>query len=523
MGTTESSSPDISNESQEYFDLIQKKINKETQIQNIDRSNPTQTKPTKNWKEVILKFLNKQYNIGIQWAKDLHDLIQKNPFNSEGKFLDLFFWQKFEMRTKPRCLNQTLSQSTMALNQSQSQMDASLSEYQLNKEKILEYVKIFQRHLKCQDHPIAICIQLFMKIFCKEIQFHINEILEFVDQKEKVERAQIVAEAITQQLVFFMFKLQKCFGLMYSKVLAYKYFEQEKEEFTTMFTTEFFLNKQLYSLIMQLFTLCNENDIISFESHIKALNSYNIQPADLGIDPKFRLDRFTEKTQLEFLVKNNVCLSDEKLIYLNTYHKKPGYVSYQTSIDLLNNIKAFQTPNEKITLLHSMGAEVIDNVMKAWKPMEEFLPKNYLSIDGDELILIFSYIIIKAQMPELLTHLYFLKMFTTQDTKSSMIGYYYTTIEASVITVKGISEKDIEEKHSKKKKSNDVKQEENGIIEENEPNGREVPKDSNMILDPRLIEDEEIKEEEDNKEEIKKEEEVINNEENNNDKPNDNN
>ena len=41
--------------------LDNKKINKETQIQNIDRSNPTQTKPTKNWKEVILKFLNKQY------------------------------------------------------------------------------------------------------------------------------------------------------------------------------------------------------------------------------------------------------------------------------------------------------------------------------------------------------------------------------------------------------------------------------------------------------------------------------
>ena len=503
MGTTESSNLDISNESQEYFDLIQKKIIKETQIQNIDRANPTQTKSTKNWKEVILKFLNKQYNIGIQWAKDLHALIQKNPFNSEGNFLDLFFWQIFEMRTKPRCLNQTLSQSTMTLNQSQSQMDASLSEYQLNKEKILEYVKIFQKHLKCPDHPIAICIQLFMGIFCKEIQFHINEILEFVDQKEKVERAQIVAEAITQQLVFFMFKLQKCFGLMYSKVLAFKYFEQEKEEFTTMFTTEFFLNKQLYSLIMQLFTLCNENEIISFESHIKTLNSYNIQPADLGIDPKFRLDRFTEKTQLEFLVKHNVCLSDEKLIYLNTYHKKPGYVSYQTSIDLLNNIKAFQTPNEKITLLHSMGAEVIDNVMKAWKPMEEFLPKNYLSIDGDELILIFSYIIIKAQMPELLTHLYFIKMFTTQDTKSSMIGYYYTTIEASVITVKGINEKDIEEKHTKKKKN--IRKEENGITEE-EQNGGEVnmiKKDSNMILDPLLIEGDNMEDNKNNVEEIK--------------------
>ena len=150
-----------------------------------------------------------------------------------------------------------------------------------------------------------------------------------------------------------------------------------------------------------------------------------------------------------------------------------------------------------------MGAEVIDNVMKAWKPMEEFLPKNYLSIDGDELILIFSYIIIKAQMPELLTHLYFIKMFTTQDTKSSMIGYYYTTIEASVITVKGINEKDIEEKHTKKKKN--IRKEENGITEE-EQNGGEVnmiKKDSNMILDPLLIEGDNMEDNKNNVEEIK--------------------
>ena len=51
MGTTESSSPDISNESQEYFDLIQKKINKETQIQNIDRSNPLKQNQQKTGKK----------------------------------------------------------------------------------------------------------------------------------------------------------------------------------------------------------------------------------------------------------------------------------------------------------------------------------------------------------------------------------------------------------------------------------------------------------------------------------------
>ena len=45
-------------------------------------------------------------------------------------------------------------------------------------------------------------------------------------------------------------------------------------------------------------------------------------------------------------------------------------------------------------------------------------------------------------MPEILSHLSFIKNFTTKDTKNSMIGYYYTTIEAGVILAKKMEEKD---------------------------------------------------------------------------------
>jgi hypothetical protein len=45
-------------------------------------------------------------------------------------------------------------------------------------------------------------------------------------------------------------------------------------------------------------------------------------------------------------------------------------------------------------------------------------------------------------MPEILSHLSFIKNFTTKDTKSSMIGYYYTTIEAGVLLAKKMEEKD---------------------------------------------------------------------------------
>ena len=101
-----------------------------------------------------------------------------------------------------------------------------------------------------------------------------------------------------------------------------------------------------------------------------------------------------------------------------------------------------KAPIDKINVLYSMGNKVIEDVNNIWKPLDQYLPKNFLSIDGDELIKIFGYILIKAKMPEILSHLSFIKNFTTKDTKSSMIGYYYTTIEAGVILAKKMEVKD---------------------------------------------------------------------------------
>ena len=440
--------PEITRESEEYFDLINQKLSKETHTQHNEHKQYQQTKPSKNWKASLIKYINKQYDLGITWYQEVKDQILKTNFTSETKYLELFLWQKFEMRTKPRCLNY---QST-SLSSTSSTVDESLSEYELNKEKIKEYIKIFQTHLQNTDHPIAICINIFLNIFCREIKFHIEQIKLIKDINERKDHSKLVSEAITEQLVLFIFKLQKCFGYMYSSALAYKFYKKEKEDFITLFTSEFFSHKALYDLIMELFTLTLENDIQAFTEHLHKLNEVDIQPGDVGVNINFRLDRYTEKAQVDFLLKNNIDLSDEKLIYLNTYHKREGYVAYESSIELLKKIVEYQTPFDKISLLASISTDVIDNVMKAWKHLEDNLPKNYLSIDGDELILIFSFIVIKAEMPELLTHLFFIGKFITQDMKSSMIGYYYTTIEASVITVKGVDVELLRERNKMKKK-----------------------------------------------------------------------
>ena len=458
---------EVTENENEYFDLINKKIEDETKI----ASNQVKTKDTKQkkyWKNVILHFLDKQYKLGITWCKELHQIIKTYQFSSERKFIDIFFWQKFEMRTKPKCLNQSprvslsksmsmpvinleleqnndsfkSSKNLRDLTSSQYISELSKNEYEKNKEKLKEYINIFKKHLKNKEHPISICIKLFVEIFSREIQLYTDEIEEIKDIKEKLERAKVVSEAICQQLVFYLFKLQKCFGYMYSSVFSFKYFEDEKEEFTTMFTTEFFSYKKLYDLILNLLTLEKEQEIYDFCKHILVLNECNVQPKNLGVNPKFCLDKETYILQMDFIKQKNIKLSENNLNFINNFYKSKEYIPYKSCIDLIKNIKLVHSPIEKINVLYSMGKDVIENINKIWKPLENHLPKNFLSVDGDELIKIFAYILIKAKMPEILSHLSFIKNFTTKDTKSSMIGYYYTTIEAGIISAKKLEEKD---------------------------------------------------------------------------------
>ena len=68
---------------------------------------------------------------------------------------------------------------------------------------------------------------------------------------------------------------------------------------------------------------------------------------------------------------------------------------------------------------------------------------------------IFIYIIFKAKMIDIIVYCKIISLFTTCTTKSSMIGYYYSTFEASIsyiMKIKNVKEilinkKDIDEEN----------------------------------------------------------------------------
>jgi hypothetical protein len=163
----------IEDNENEYFDLINKKIETEAKITS-DQVINIGNKPKKYWKNVILHFLDKQYKLGITWCKELHQIIKTYQFASEQKFISVFFWQRFEMKTKPKCLNdnqniflhtsKTLpkinleydknkttkfnksSKNLHELTSSQYISEMSKNEFEKNKEKLKEYINIFRKH-----------------------------------------------------------------------------------------------------------------------------------------------------------------------------------------------------------------------------------------------------------------------------------------------------------------------------------------------------------------------------------------
>ena len=124
-----------------------------------------------------------------------------------------------------------------------------------------------------------------------------------------------------------------------------------------------------------------------------------------------------------------------------------NYSSYEQAIKMLKSINRYRVPFEKMILIATLASEITECVNEFWKDFENIITSSLLNIDADELMTIFIFVVIKSHMPDLLIHSKIIKEFTTSNSRSTMIGYYFTTLEASIIYI--LSTKDKESLRSK--------------------------------------------------------------------------
>ena len=111
---------------------------------------------------------------------------------------------------------------------------------------------------------------------------------------------------------------------------------------------------------------------------------------------------------------------------------------YETAIQLLKEIQKYKAPFEKMLIFASLGNEIKNCIDDFWKDMEEYFNPDLLGIEAEQLMTIFIYIIIKAQIKDILVHCKLIQLFSTSMTKSSMIGYYYSNADASVTFIQSL-------------------------------------------------------------------------------------
>ena len=145
-------------------------------------------------------------------------------------------------------------------------------------------------------------------------------------------------------------------------------------------------------------------------------------------------------------LRDTIGLKNENIT--ETINNKQIPIPYGPGINLLRSIKKFKTPFEKMMIIASISDKITECASDFWKDMEQYIKKDLLCIEADELMTIFLFIIIKSKMPELAIFAKMIKNFTTSTTRGTMIGYYYTTLEATIAYIEEL--KDINEVLKKK-------------------------------------------------------------------------
>ena len=388
-----------------------------------------------------------------------------------------------------------------------------------------KYIKIIRKHIEKEEHPIHVIIDLFIKYF----ENYMKLIIDFCKNNKNDEKLcyNKGLEAVNE-IQNFIEIMQVALKLFYSKSINFKNFSIEKDEIINLISYILFNKKNFYNLVLLLFSEMNSKKMEKLELKLKS--NENITPREIGIKPKFCLDKESEefwedyknkrkdsdknssteentskkKEELKHYIDNSKSellselekddpdiISDNKsiigrktvnmqknIIWNNnesfndsinnnnndldkTFDLKASSINikekllnnlndiilpklpeipnineiiikdepYSLAIKYLRQIYSYKVPLEKLIIISYLSILITQSVENYWSNINEDIPSNFLNLDADEIMSIYLYIIYKLDSSSILAHLEIIKHFTTNYTKQTVLGYYYSTFE----------------------------------------------------------------------------------------------
>jgi hypothetical protein len=113
-------------------------------------------------------------------------------------------------------------------------------------------------------------------------------------------------------------------------------------------------------------------------------------------------------------------------------------VPFKKSVELLSQITKKLAPFEKLKLISQISMQITNDVDEFWKGVN--VPRSKLVLDGENLILIYEYILTRTNILDLAAHIQLCYDFSTPFLKTTKYGYCWTTIDMAMTLLTETSE-----------------------------------------------------------------------------------
>jgi hypothetical protein len=177
---------------------------------------------------------------------------------------------------------------------------------------------------------------------------------------------------------------------------------------------------------------------ITYEEFANSYNSYK-EKDQLKEKIEEKIDIFQTNREIK------ISLEDRTNYTTQISNKKEiDCIPYKKAIEYIKTIKDYRVPLEKLTVLAFASILITNSIDEYWEKEKDNLPKKFLTIDADELMSIYLYIVcnVKYKDSNIFTELDFIQYFTTIISKQSMVGYYYTTVNGCLNFILKVNNKE---------------------------------------------------------------------------------
>ena len=368
-----------------------------------------------------------------------------------------------------------------------------------NREIKINCINIIRQHLENNHHPINEIITKFSEYYTIKL----DKYLDKYNCSDKYKRNKL-KEEIIEDIQNFIKIITVALKLFYSKVIDYEIFSKDKDIFLNLICYILFNKKQFYNSLFHFFRLSNDKKTNDLLNKIKNLG--DLTPEEDGIKEEFCLnekikenkinlkkDKFKkenmrpincflndrdfitplikksnsfeeedqdERNSIEGILnyedfskrfnKLNILLSEKFQKNLDDNPSKINIPSLNNSenhlkipygevINYIEKIRKYHTPLDKITIIALASILITDCIKEFWKGKEEDID---LDINADEIMTIYLYIVYNMNLSSIYTELDFIKSFIGEQTKKTMIGYYYNTIEGCLNFISSVNSKE---------------------------------------------------------------------------------